>query len=75
MLAQIEMLIAEIGLHPGILVDDPGAELDPERRDHLIRRIQGLGCQLIVTSLTPDSTPFGAADRVFHVEQGAVRQL
>jgi DNA replication and repair protein RecF len=74
-LAQIEMLIADMDLHPGILVDDPAAELDPERLGYLIQRVRGLGCQLIVSALTAESTPFGAADRVFHVEQGRVRPV
>jgi recombinational DNA repair ATPase RecF len=59
---------------PTLLLDDPAAELDPERLSRFIDQVESLRCQLVLTSLTPEGQPFGPPDRVFHVEQGRVRE-
>ena len=48
----------------------PAAELDEASLGRLMARVTGLGSQIIATSLTPDTTIFGAPARLFHVEQG-----
>ena len=63
------------GRLPILLLDDPAAELDREKTRCLISEISRLDCQLVITSLDPERTEFGQPDRVFHVEQGRVKQL
>jgi DNA replication and repair protein RecF len=58
-----------------LLLDDPAAELDPEKTRLLIAEIASLDCQLVITSLDPDRPEFGPPERAFHVEQGRVKQL
>ncbi len=71
-LAQLRFLRAVSGTVPTLLLDDPAAELDSEHLGHFVRQIASLGCQLVITSLRPETAAFGAPDRVFHVEQGRV---
>jgi DNA replication and repair protein RecF len=68
--------LAETADRPStLLLDDPGAELDGNRTIALLETVQGLGAQLIVTSLLPNDHRLGVPDAVFHVEQGSVRRL
>ena len=71
-LAQLRLLKEVSGTTPTLLLDDPAAELDAEHLRHFVRQIEPLGCQLVITSLQPETAAFGAPDRVFHVEQGRV---
>jgi DNA replication and repair protein RecF len=71
-LAQLRLLQEVSGTIPTLLLDDPAAELDAQHLSHFVRQIAPLGCQLIITSLHPETAAFGAPDRVFHVEQGRV---
>ena len=72
-LAQFSLLQQATDLHPTLLLDDPAAELDTEHLLRFIAQVRDLKCQLVLTSLTPEFQSFGAPDRVFHVEQGAVK--
>jgi DNA replication and repair protein RecF len=72
-LAQLELLRAEVGLRPTLLLDDPQAELDGHRVGAFLARVQRLPCQLIVTSLQAEFGLLGHAERVFHVERGRVQ--
>jgi DNA replication and repair protein RecF len=71
-LAQLRLLREVSGTTPTLLLDDPSAELDAEHLGHFVRQIAPLGCQLVITSLHPETPAFGTPDRVFHVEQGRV---
>ena len=71
-LAQLRLLKEVSGTTPTLLLDDPAAELDGKHLGHFVGQIASLGCQLIITSLQPETAAFGAPDRVFHVEQGRV---
>jgi DNA replication and repair protein RecF len=71
-LAQLRLLKEAFGTTPTLLLDDPAAELDAEHLGHFVDQIAPLGCQLMITSLHPETLPFGTPDRVFHVEQGRV---
>jgi len=71
-LAQLRLLKEVSGTTPTLLLDDPAAELDAEHLGHFVRQIAPLGCQLVITSLHPETSAFGTPDRVFHVEQGRV---
>ncbi len=57
-----------------LLLDDPGAELDREALARLMRRVVGLGSQVIATSLEADMPLFPSGARVFHVEHGSLRE-
>jgi DNA replication and repair protein RecF len=71
-LAQLRLLKDRTGVAPTLLLDDPAAELDGERLERFIAAVSELRCQLVVTSLVPESRLFGAPERIFRVEQGRV---
>ena len=71
-LAQLRLLKELSGTTPTLLLDDPAAELDSQHLGYFVSQIAPLGCQLIITSLQPETVAFGSPDRVFHVEQGRV---
>ena len=58
-----------------LLLDDPAAELDAESLARLMSRVAGLGCQVIATSLEPETSLFAGPAAVFHVEQGALERV
>jgi DNA replication and repair protein RecF len=69
-------LVSQGDRHPPLLLlDDPAAELDVDHTRALVSEIHALEGQLVVTALRDADTAFGAPDRVFHVEQGRVKQL
>jgi DNA replication and repair protein RecF len=72
-LAQLKLLRDRTDLVSTLLLDDPAAELDPGGLARFVVEVKGLNCQLVLTSLARALEPFGAADRVFHVEQGKVK--
>lgn len=73
-LSQLHLLNTLLPEPPTLLLDDPAAELDPERLTRFIAQVTPLRCQLVLTALTVDSQPFGPPDRTFHVEQGRVSE-
>jgi DNA replication and repair protein RecF len=69
-------LVSQGDRHPPLLLlDDPAAELDADHAKALVGEIRSLKGQLVVTALRDADSAFGAPDRVFHVEQGRVKQL
>ncbi|MGE0582957.1 MAG: DNA replication/repair protein RecF [Steroidobacteraceae bacterium] len=74
-LAQLELLQSTLSLRPTLLIDDPAAELDNFRLAALIERVRALETQLVVTTLAPETSPFGTPDKVFQVGQGRVQTL
>ena len=58
-----------------LLLDDPAAELDDDSLARLMGRVRGLGCQVIATSLQPDTAIFDAPGALFHVEHGALERV
>jgi DNA replication and repair protein RecF len=73
-LAQLRLLKTILPEAPTLLLDDPAAELDPERLARFIEQVVPLHCQLVLTSLKAEGQPFGPPDRMFHVEQGRVAE-
>jgi DNA replication and repair protein RecF len=71
-LAQIRLLQERTATTPTLLLDDPAAELDGPHLQQFIAEVSRLKCQLVLTSLQPESDLFGRPERVFHVEQGRV---
>jgi DNA replication and repair protein RecF len=74
-LAQLSLMQASTELTPTLLLDDPAAELDRDHLERFIALVRRLRCQLVVTALTTGSQPFGAPERLFHVERGMVRPV
>jgi DNA replication and repair protein RecF len=73
-LAQLHLLATLLPEPPTLLLDDPAAELDPDRLGRFIAQVEPLRCQLVLTALTSGQHPFGSPDRMFHVEQGKVTE-
>lgn len=74
-LAQLNLIRDLTGTIPTLLLDDPAAELDRSRLARFVAQVRRLQCQLVVTSLTPETSLFGQPDTVFHVEQGELRPV
>jgi DNA replication and repair protein RecF len=70
--AQLKLLQAERGMKAALLLDDPAAELDARNLQLLFEELAALRCQMIATSLSPETTLFQAPKATFHVEQGRV---
>jgi DNA replication and repair protein RecF len=73
--AQLRLLRALTGTTPTLLLDDPAAELDGAHLQRFIEQVLLLKSQLIVTSLTSESTLFGSPDATFNVAQGRVQHV
>jgi DNA replication and repair protein RecF len=70
--SQLQLLQDELGLRALLLLDDPAAELDEKNLHRLFAELSSLRCQMIATSLTPETALFQAPKATFHVEQGRV---
>jgi len=73
--AQLRLLQEATGMTPTLLLDDPAAELDGERLQRFIDEVASLRCQLVVTSLHPESRLFGAPESTFRMEAGRVEPI
>ena len=56
-----------------LLLDDPAAELDSASIARLMAAVVALGCQVIATSLDSNVELFPESPRLFHVEQGTLK--
>ncbi len=75
-LAELDLLAALDGAPPLLLLDDVFSELDPDRRSHLVRRIDALPQAIVTTTTTDDLDPaLVARASVWSVESGAVRAV
>ena len=74
-ISQLQLLQDELGLRALLLLDDPAAELDDKNLQRLFDELASLRCQMIATSLTPETALFQAPKATFHVEQGRVFRL
>jgi DNA replication and repair protein RecF len=73
-LAELDLLGALDGRPPLLLLDDVFSELDPDRRSHLVRRIDALPQALVTTTTADDLDPaLVAGASVWSIEPGAVR--
>ncbi len=71
-LAELDLLTAQDGLPPLLLLDDVFSELDPERRAHLVRRIAELPQSFVTTTTLDDLDPaLVAASRAWEVAADA----
>lgn len=76
-LAQAEQLARTTGEGCILLLDDPAAELDSERRARVLDLAVDVGAQIFITALETGMIPRGSmgTHSVFHVEQGRVREV
>ena len=74
-ISQLQFLQDELGMRALLLLDDPAAELDERNLQRLFTELSSLRCQMIATSLTPETALFQAPKATFHVEQGRVNRL
>lgn len=78
LLAQLYLLVRSHGGRCLVLVDDLASELDAQHSDAVIRALQELGQQTLITALSAESLPALTRDeatRVFHVEHGVLTRL
>ncbi len=73
--SQLQLLQDEQGMRAVLLLDDPAAELDERNLQRLFTELSSLRCQMIATSLTPETALFQAPKATFHVEHGRVNRL
>jgi DNA replication and repair protein RecF len=73
--AQLRLMKDVTAITPTLLLDDPAAELDGGRLQRFIHVVADLRCQLVITSLVPESRLFGTPERIFRVEQGSVHPV
>jgi DNA replication and repair protein RecF len=73
--SQLRLLQLELRRPAVLLLDDPAAELDERNLQRLFEELASLKCQMIATSLTPETALFQAPSATFHVEQGRVSRL
>jgi DNA replication and repair protein RecF len=73
--AQLRLLQDATQMTPTLLLDDPAAELDADRLQHFIDEVASLRCQLVVTSLHPQSRLFGTPESTFRMEGGRVQPI
>jgi DNA replication and repair protein RecF len=70
--SQLQLLRDQLSMRATLLLDDPAAELDARNLQRLFGELTSLECQMIATSLTPETALFQAPKATFHVEQGRV---
>lgn len=73
LMAQVNLFPQASAVQPTLLLDDPAAELDNQRLRGLISEVGGQSVQLIVTTLHPEFSEFGAPGRQYRIEAGEVR--
>jgi len=71
-IAHVREANAAAGRSGVLLVDDPAAELDRGALGRLLKEVEALPAQLIITGLSPDLLPVDPRFPMFHVEQGRV---
>jgi DNA replication and repair protein RecF len=74
-LAELDLLQAIDGEPPLLLLDDVFSELDPDRRSHLVSRIDELPQAIVTTTTTDDlDRDLVARATIRDVEPGVVRE-
>jgi DNA replication and repair protein RecF len=75
LMAQLSQFPQDAAVRPTLLLDDPAAELDSDRLLGLIQEVSQQAVQLVVTSLNPEFTVFGAPGRRYSVKDGQINQV
>jgi len=72
LMAQVKLFPQDSPVRPSLLLDDPAAELDNERLTGLITEVSAQSVQLIVTTLHPEFSEFGAPGLQYRIAGGSV---
>src|SRR5271165_5691980 len=70
LMAQVKLFPQDSPVRPSLLLDDPAAELDNERLTGLIAEVSSQSVQLIVTTLHPEFSEFGAPGLQYQIAAG-----
>jgi DNA replication and repair protein RecF len=73
LIAQVRLFPTDAPVQPTLLLDDPAAELDNERLSRLIAEVNSPSLQLVVTTLHPESSPFGLPGMRYRLENGVIQ--
>jgi DNA replication and repair protein RecF len=74
-LSQVALFAEDRGSGGTLLIDDPAAELDADSVRRLLRVVEELPAQRIITGLSESQLPPREPAPVFHVEQGKVQRV
>lgn len=74
-LAEVETLAHELTSPPILLLDDVSSELDAERTQQLFRTVEGLGCQLFVSTTGAVPLPVREGAQWLSVSEGRLSTL
>ncbi|MEW6080788.1 MAG: DNA replication/repair protein RecF [Bacillota bacterium] len=74
-LAEVDLMEAETGERPVLLLDDVASELDPTRREFLVRSISGRSQVVLTTTSLEDLGDLGNDANLFSVRRGQVSAL
>ena len=75
LMAQLSLFPQDAAVRPTLLLDDPAAELDSDRLIGLITEVSRQSVQLVVTSLNPNFSAFGAPGQRYGVMGGVLTQF
>ncbi|HME38810.1 MAG TPA: DNA replication/repair protein RecF [Steroidobacteraceae bacterium] len=75
LMAQVKLFPQDSPVRPSLLLDDPAAELDNERLTGLIAEVSSQSVQLIVTTLHPEFSEFGAPGLQYQIAAGTVQRV
>lgn len=73
LMAQMKLFPSDSPVKPTLLLDDPAAELDNEHLTALIGEVFAQMTQLVVTTLHPEFSEFGAPGLQYRIEGGNMR--
>jgi recombinational DNA repair ATPase RecF len=74
-LAQSALVARKLGQHPALLVDEPAADLDPERLKQFMGAILSSPAQVFLAAITAEGLPLDVPAVMFHVEHGEAKAL
>jgi beta-galactosidase len=72
-LSELEVMHAELGEWPVLMLDDVMSELDPERRRHLLSRLEGV--QTLVTCTDRDDLAGAHAGKIYRVDRASLSDV
>ena len=72
-LSELTVMHAELGEWPVLMLDDVMSELDPERRRHLLSRLEGV--QTLVTCTDRDDLAGAHAGKIYRVDRASLSDV